>query len=72
MRAAAAAASQPAWPAPTTKTSNLSEKLDTSNVSEKLAESECAVAGAWPGLVGDAIWFDFSGFWAAVFACVVV
>lgn len=62
MRAAAAAASQPAWPAPTTRTSNFSEKLEPSKVSEKLEASECVGAGEGPGLVGDAICFDFSGF----------
>ncbi len=39
MRAAATAASQPAWPAPTTRTSNFSEKLDTWKRSEKVGAS---------------------------------
>jgi len=64
MRAAAAAASQPAWPAPTTRTSNFSEKLDTSKCSEKvdalevsetLGVLERSGTGEGPGLVGDAI-----------------
>jgi hypothetical protein len=55
MRAAAAAASQPAWPAPTMRTSKVSEKLDAPELSEACGTT---------GFAGNSIWFDFSGFGA--------
>jgi len=53
MRAAAAAASQPAWPAPTMRTSKDSEKVVAL---ELLGAVEVA------GFAGESISFDFSGF----------